>query len=77
MSYLGSFLGFCIFPMIADNYGRRPALGLSWGLCTLGTILMAVSVNYYMVFFGYFFAGMGVNPAITLHYSFLNEHTSK
>jgi hypothetical protein len=27
------------------------------------------------MFIGYFLAGFGVNPAITLHYSFLNEHS--
>jgi len=30
-----------------------------------------------MVGVGIFFTGFGINPAITLHYSFINEHTCK
>jgi OCT family organic cation transporter-like MFS transporter 4/5 len=77
MSYLGSFMGFMVFPMIADNVGRRIGLILAWGTCTIGCILMASSVNYPMMIIGYFLAGFGVNPAVTLHYSFINEHSRK
>lgn len=28
-----------------------------------------------MVAIGYFFTGFGVNPSITIHFSFINEHT--
>jgi hypothetical protein len=30
-----------------------------------------------MVGIGIFLTGLGINPAITIHYSFVNEHTSK
>ena len=64
--------------MIADNIGRRPALIASWGSCTVGCLMMAAAWfkdGFWLMFFGYLIAGFGVNPAITLHYSFLNEHS--
>lgn len=61
--------------MIADNKGRTLAWALSWGICTVGCIIMSCSFDYYSMLIGYFLAGFGANPAITLHYSFLNEHS--
>lgn len=62
--------------MIADNYGRIAGWGSAWLCGTLGCILMASSFNYTMMLIGYFLSGFGTNPAITLHYSFINEHSS-
>lgn len=73
---MGSFIGFLVFPMIADNKGRKIGWVLSWGCATLGCVMMAVSFNFWIIFIGYFLAGFGANPAITLHYSFINEHSS-
>lgn len=61
--------------MIADNKGRRIAWQLAWATATVGCILMAVSFNFWIIFIGYFLAGFGANPGITLHYSFINEHS--
>lgn len=63
--------------MIADNFGRLYALISAWICATVGCLLMSASVNYPMMLIGYFLSGFGVNPAITLHYSFINEHSSK
>ena len=38
---------------------------------------MSLSVNYPMMVIGYILAGCGVNPAITLHFTFINDHSSK
>lgn len=62
--------------MIADNKGRLWGWGLSWASAALGAVLMATSWNYPQVLIGYFLSGFGCNPAITLHYSFLNEHST-
>jgi OCT family organic cation transporter-like MFS transporter 4/5 len=70
--YIGSFVGFFIFPYIADNYGRKLGLNLSWGFTCIGVIIAAFSVNIYMVGIGWFLGGFGGNPAITLSYSFIN-----
>ena len=76
MGALGSFMGFIIFPMISDNKGPRLALIGSWFTCILGCILMAIANNYYFILIGYFLAGFGVNPAITLHFTFMNDHST-
>jgi MFS family permease len=71
MSYLGSFLGFFIFPAISDNKGRMFSHNIAWFIATLGTILMALSLgsnSEIIMLIGYFLAGFGANPAITLHY---------
>ena len=74
--YLGSFLGFFIFPYIADRNGRKIALVISWIFTTLGTILPASSVNYTMLLISTFITGFGILPAVTIHYSLLSEHSS-
>lgn len=35
-----------IFSFIADNYGRKMALTLAWGMTTVGSLLLAV---YYII----------------------------
>lgn len=63
--------------MIADNKGRKLGLILSWVTCTAGCLIMVCSWTYWPMLLGYFLSGFGCNPAITLHYSFFNEHSSK
>ncbi|CAD8110050.1 unnamed protein product [Paramecium sonneborni] len=73
--YIGSLTGFFVFSFIADNYGRKLALSISWGMTTLGSLLLAFAMNYSMIAIGIFLLGFGGNPAITVHYSFINEHS--
>ena len=75
MIFVGSFIGFFLFPHIADNKGRKIAIVLSWGCATLGVILVAAGQNLAMVAAGWFITGFGGNPAITLSYSFINEQS--
>lgn len=46
---------------------------VSWGICVLGTLLIATAPSAIFVGFGFFLAGFGANPAITLNYSFITE----
>lgn len=71
--YFGSLIGFFIIPSIADNFGRRLAMVISWGIYGFGILLIAISMHPAMIGAGEFIAGFGCNPAITLCYSFLNE----
>ncbi|CAD8090428.1 unnamed protein product [Paramecium primaurelia] len=73
--YFGSLTGFFIFSFIADNYGRKLALTLSWTITTIGSITLASSQNFQMITSAMFLLGFGGNPAITIHYSFINEHS--
>lgn len=70
--YIGSFFGFFVFPYIADNFGRKIAINLSWGTSCVGVIIASASQNIYMMGVGWFLGGFGGNPAITLSYSFIN-----
>ena len=75
MVYIGSFVGFFVFPHIADNNGRKLAINASWAVATSGVVIAAASQNIYMIGIGWFLAGFGGNPAITLSYSFINEQS--
>lgn len=76
MTYAGSFLGLFVFPFLADKFGRLPSLLGAWACASLGVIFMCFSFNYWFFVFGFTLAGFGINPAITLHYSFINEHSN-
>lgn len=73
MIYLGSLLGFFVIPYIADNWGRKVAMRISWGICAVGILFIGIADSPHMVGIGQLFTGFGCNPAITLCYSFLNE----
>ena len=46
---------------------------VSWSICTLGTIIVATSVNIYMVAVGLFFSGCGCDAAINICFFFFGE----
>jgi MFS family permease len=62
-----------IIPYIADNFGRKIAINLSWGLFAVGILFIAIADAPHLIGIGQFLTGFGCNPAITLCYSFLNE----
>ncbi|CAD8175056.1 unnamed protein product [Paramecium octaurelia] len=73
--YLGSVSGLIIFSFIADNYGRKMSMSISWSMTSLGALIVTFAMNYQMIAIGLFFLGFGGNPTITVHYSFINEHS--
>lgn len=73
--FIGSLIGFFIIPYLADNWGRKKALFVAWGSCTIGVVSFAFANDINMVAVGQFLAGFGGNPAITLSYSFINEQS--
>jgi OCT family organic cation transporter-like MFS transporter 4/5 len=72
MVFVGSLAGFFVIPYIADNWGRKISIRVSWGIGTLGVLVVALADSANMIGLGYFFAGFGTNPAITLCFSFIN-----
>ena len=59
---------------VADNYGRKPALGISWLFTTIGTIIMLISHKAYAgVIIGNLIVGAGVFPVITVALVYLGE----
>ena len=71
--YFGSLVGFFVIPSVADNFGRRIAMLISWAIYGIGVLTIGVSFHPALVGIGEFLAGFGCNPAITLCYSFINE----
>jgi OCT family organic cation transporter-like MFS transporter 4/5 len=73
MMFIGAIFGFFVIPFIADNFGRRLAMRIAWGLGTIAVLITSVSDSINMVGLGLFLIGFGTNPAITLCFSFINE----
>ena len=74
MLFIGSLIGFFVIPTLADNIGRKISIMISWLICSFGVAAISFAFSPNMVAVGYFLAGFGCNPAITLCYSFINEN---
>lgn len=72
-TYFGAFVGYIVISFFSDNFGRRTSMVVSWSICTLGTLLVAFSVNIYMVAVGLFFSGCGCDAAINICFFFFGE----
>ncbi len=73
MVFFGSLAGFFLIPYIADNWGRKIGIRISWAIGTAGVLVLALADSANTIGIGYFLAGFGTNPAITLCFSFINE----
>ena len=62
-----------MIPYVADNWGRRIAIRISWGIFVIGIAFIGLADSPNMIGMGQLLTGFGCNPAITLCYSFLNE----
>ena len=71
--YFGCLIGFFIIPTVADNFGRKIGMLISWGIFGVGVLVLAFSFHPGLIGIGEFLAGFGSNPAIILCYSFINE----
>lgn len=71
--YFGSLVGFFIISFMADNWGRKITMKISWAIFLVGMAALCLADSPNMIGMGQLFAGFGCNPAITLCYSFINE----
>jgi len=74
-TYIGAFLGYIILSFLADNYGRKKTILISWTICVIGTIIVASSFNLYMAAVGFFLSGFGSDASIGLCLIFFGEST--
>jgi predicted MFS family arabinose efflux permease len=56
----GTFFGALASPLLADFFGRRPALMISTWVFNLGVVLQTIATAIPMFLAGRFFAGFGV-----------------
>ena len=61
------------FGYLSDNYDRKLALGLSLGLGTLGTFIVALSPSYPVLVLGQVVLGIGVAGHHPTHFPLLSE----
>jgi len=69
-TYFGAFVGYIVISFFSDNFGRRTSMLVSWGTCTIGTIIVALSTNIYAVAAGLFFCGCGCDASINICFFF-------
>ena len=72
MLFVGALFGFFVIPYMADNYGRKLAMRVSWGLGAISILIFFLSDSPNMVGLSLFLMGFSTNPAITLTFSFVN-----
>jgi MFS family permease len=69
--YFGAFLGFILFSIISDNFGRRKTMILSLGTASFGCVLLVIGQNISMITVGILLAGAGANPSAVMVFCFL------
>lgn len=62
--YIGAMFGYFFNPFIADNYGRKFSMIISWVITLLGIVVLSSSFNIDMASLGLFFAGFGCESGI-------------
>lgn len=72
MLFVGAMFGFFVIPYMADNYGRKLAMRVSWGIGTVAVMIVCIADSPNMIGLGLFLIGFGANPATTLCFSFIN-----
>jgi OCT family organic cation transporter-like MFS transporter 4/5 len=72
MMFVGAIFGFFVIPYVADNFGRRLAMRIAWGIGTIAVLITCISDSINMIALGLFLVGFGTNPGITLCFSFVN-----
>lgn len=72
-TYLGAFVGYVIISFFSDNFGRKTSMAIAWATTTIGTVLVACSVNIYMAVIGLFLSGAGGDASINICFFFFGE----
>ncbi|KAL4481966.1 hypothetical protein ABPG74_008055 [Tetrahymena malaccensis] len=76
LNYGGSIIGFIISIYISDNKGRKIASIVFWLIGAVGCAFIGIfSHNIWLSTLGFSLANAGVNPTITIHFCFINEHS--
>jgi OCT family organic cation transporter-like MFS transporter 4/5 len=69
--YGGCFFGYITISIMVDNMGRKKAMLISYGIATLGMILIAIAQNIYMAAVGLFLMGYGSDSAINICFYYI------
>lgn len=71
--YFGALVGNLIMSWMNDNLGRRKSVLSGLGMCLVGVLLIATSVNLLMAEIGLFCAGIGIGPTGISVLCFISE----
>ncbi len=74
--YFGSLIGFILSSLVGDSLGRKRVMVISLGIAALGSILMVVSNNLWMITFGVIITGAGINVSSALCFCYMGEVVS-
>ena len=62
--------GLLVVTFMADNYGRKMSLIISWGICVVGSILVVLNENIISVAIGLFLSGFGSDASCNITFLF-------
>lgn len=71
--YFGSLIGFILASLFTDKIGRKLTMCLSLGIAALGSLMMSVGTNLWLIGFGVILSGAGINVSSSLCFIYLGE----
>ena len=72
-AYAGAMVGLLVVTFMADNYGRKLSLIVSWGICVFGSLLVIMNENIISVSIGLFLSGFGSDASCNITFLFFCE----
>lgn len=72
-SYLGTLIGILAASYLADNYGRKMIIIVSWAIGTAGCLLLMLSSELWMASLALFLCGFGSDTTIAIATSTIAE----
>lgn len=73
--FIGALAGNFLFSLISIN--RRPHIGITWLIGSIGCFGLSFSPNIYVFIVFYIMAGFGILTAIMVHFAIMSEQGSK
>lgn len=71
--YFGSLIGFILAALTSDKMGRKLTMSVSLAIATLGSLLMSIGFNLWMISIGVIMAGAGINVCSAICFVYLGE----
>lgn len=69
--YFGSLIGFILASIISDKIGRRLTMSVSLFVGALGSLMMSLGFNFWMIGFGVILSGAGINVCSSVAFVYL------
>lgn len=69
--YFGSLVGFILASLISDKIGRKLTMSVSLGVAAVGSLMMSIGFNFWMIGLGVILSGAGINVCSSIVFVYL------